>query len=54
MLDVGCGLGEAALALAGELGDAGELVGVDLSAEMLRVARSRSDRSTLSRALQRR
>jgi SAM-dependent methyltransferase len=42
MLDVGCGLGEAALALAGELGDAGELVGVDLSAEMLRVARSRA------------
>ena len=35
LLDVGCGLGEAALALAGDLDDDGELVGIDLSAEML-------------------
>ncbi len=43
LLDVGCGLGEAALALADDLGDDGEVVGVDVSAEMLRVARSRAD-----------
>jgi len=40
LLDVGCGLGEAALALAEDLGDTGEVVGVDISAEMLRVARA--------------
>jgi SAM-dependent methyltransferase len=40
LLDVGCGLGEAALELAQDLGDGGEVVGVDLSERMLRVARS--------------
>jgi len=40
MLDVGCGLGEAALALAEDLGEGGEVVGVDVSERMLRVARS--------------
>ncbi len=40
LLDVGCGLGEAALALAADLGEGGELVGVDASDRMLRVARS--------------
>jgi SAM-dependent methyltransferase len=40
LLDVGCGLGEAALALAGDLGDQGEIVGIDMSEEMLRRARS--------------
>ena len=40
LLDVGCGLGEAALALAGDLGDGGEIVGVDASAEMLRIAQA--------------
>jgi SAM-dependent methyltransferase len=40
LLDVGCGLGEAALALAQDLGDGGEVVGVDASESMLRVARS--------------
>ena len=40
LLDVGCGLGEAALGLAQDLGDAGEVVGVDVSERMLRVARS--------------
>lgn len=39
LLDVGCGLGEAALALSTDLGAEGEIVGVDASAEMLRVAR---------------
>ena len=42
LLDVGCGLGEAALALANDLGDDGEVVGVDVSAEMLRVAQSKA------------
>ena len=40
LLDVGCGLGEAALALAPDLGDSGEIVGIDASERMLRVARS--------------
>lgn len=40
LLDVGCGLGEAALALAQDLGDDGEVVGVDASESMLRVARA--------------
>jgi SAM-dependent methyltransferase len=40
LLDVGCGLGEAALGLAQDLGDGGEVVGVDVSERMLRVARS--------------
>ena len=40
LLDVGCGLGEAALGLAVDLGDSGEVVGVDASERMLRVARS--------------
>lgn len=40
LLDVGCGLGEAVLALGDELGDGGEVVGVDVSEAMLRVARS--------------
>lgn len=43
LLDVGCGLGEAALRLAADLDADGELVGVDLSAEMLRVARSQAN-----------
>lgn len=42
VLDVGCGLGEAVLALAADLGTDGEIVGVDISAEMLSVARSRA------------
>jgi SAM-dependent methyltransferase len=40
LLDVGCGLGEAALALADDIGQGGEVVGVDVSERMLRVARS--------------
>lgn len=39
---MGCGLGEAALALAEDLGDDGEVVGVDVSAEMLRIARAKA------------
>ena len=40
LLDVGCGLGEASLDLAEDLGERGELVGIDASESMLRVARS--------------
>jgi SAM-dependent methyltransferase len=42
LLDVGCGLGDAALALAEDLGDDGEVVGVDVSAEMVTVAQNRA------------
>jgi SAM-dependent methyltransferase len=45
LLDVGCGLGEAALALAVDLGETGEVVGMDASAEMLRVAESNAKAS---------
>ena len=43
LLDVGCGLGEAALALAQDLDASGEVVGIDASASMLEVARERWD-----------
>ncbi len=39
LLDVGCGRGEAAIALGADLGPMGELVGVDASAAMIEVAR---------------
>ena len=42
LLDVGCGFGDAALGLAGDLGSNGEVVGVDVSAEMVAGARSRA------------
>lgn len=42
LLDVGCGLGDAALALAEDLGDDGEVVGVDASAQMISVAQQRA------------
>jgi SAM-dependent methyltransferase len=46
LLDVGCGLGDAALALAGVLGPSGALVGIDVSASMLEVARQRAVTAT--------
>jgi SAM-dependent methyltransferase len=49
LLDVGCGLGEAALTLADDLGSDGEIVGIDASAEMIAGARSRV-RTAKSRA----
>jgi SAM-dependent methyltransferase len=39
LLDVGCGLGEAAIALAQDLAEGGEVVGIDASEKMLGVAR---------------
>lgn len=46
LLDVGCGLGEAALALAADLGSDGEIVGVDVSAEMVHAARANAVRAS--------
>lgn len=43
LLDVGCGLGEAALALADDVGSAGEVVGIDASTAMVAAARVRAD-----------
>lgn len=42
LLDVGCGLGDAALALTADLGDAGDLVGIDSSAAMVAAANARA------------
>jgi len=42
LLDVGCGLGEAALALAEDLGASGKVVGIDASTSMLSAARERA------------
>jgi len=42
LLDVGCGLGDAALTLAADLGATGEVVGIDASSAMLGVARARA------------
>lgn len=42
LLDVGCGLGDAALALADALGSSGQIVGIDASAQMLTVAQERA------------
>jgi SAM-dependent methyltransferase len=42
LLDVGCGLGDAGLALADDLGSDGEMVGIDVSAAMIAGARARA------------
>lgn len=42
LLDVGCGLGDAALALAADLGDDGEVVGIDSSSAMVATANARA------------
>jgi SAM-dependent methyltransferase len=42
LLDVGCGPGHAAVILAEDLGDGGEIVGLDASVEMIAVARERA------------
>jgi LmbE family N-acetylglucosaminyl deacetylase/SAM-dependent methyltransferase len=48
LLDVGCGLGDAALALSVDLGDGGEVVGIDGSEVMLAEARRRAAGTTCS------
>jgi SAM-dependent methyltransferase len=42
LLDVGCGLGDMAMALAPEVAPGGEVIGVDVSESMLEVARRRA------------
>ena len=46
LLDVGCGMGDAALALSSDLGDRGEVVGIDGSEVMLGEARKRAAGAT--------
>lgn len=46
LLDVGCGLGDAALTLAADLGTDGEVVGVDTSAQMVLGAQARARTAT--------
>lgn len=43
ILDIGCGCGESALALAEAVGATGRVIGVDISAPMLAVARCRAE-----------
>ncbi len=43
VLDVGCGYGVTALALAQAVGPSGRVIGLDVSAPMLQLARARSD-----------
>lgn len=45
MLDVGCGTGAVALAIAERLGPAGHVTGVDISAPMIAMARERAQRT---------
>jgi len=39
VLDIGCGTGTSALIIAGDIGDKGEVVGIDLSEKMLEIAK---------------
>lgn len=43
LLDVGCGLGDAAVSLAEDVGHDGRVVGIDASSSMLMVARQRAE-----------
>jgi SAM-dependent methyltransferase len=45
VLDIGCGCGQTTLALADRVGEAGRVVGVDISGPMLADARSRAERA---------
>jgi SAM-dependent methyltransferase len=48
LIDVGCGCGQTSLELAGEVGPDGSVLGVDISAPMLAVARRRAAEAGLS------
>ena len=48
VLDVGCGCGDVALRLAGEIGAAGRVLGIDLSEPMLAQARARTAKAGLA------
>lgn len=50
VLDVGCGCGDSALALARAVGSAGSVLGVDLSVPMLNRAKARAAEAALSHA----
>jgi SAM-dependent methyltransferase len=47
VLDVGCGTGAVALAIAGQLGPQGHVTGVDISAPMITLARARAQQAGL-------
>jgi len=44
VIDIGCGTGTSALIIAGDVGDKGEVVGIDLSDRMLDVARRKLEK----------
>ncbi|MCW6026893.1 class I SAM-dependent methyltransferase [Stenotrophomonas sp. SRS1] len=48
VLDVGCGTGAVALAIAGQLGPQGHVTGVDISAPMVTMARTRAQQAGLA------
>lgn len=48
LIDVGCGCGQTSLELAGEVGPDGSVLGVDISAPMLEVARRRAANAGLT------
>ena len=48
VLDVGCGTGAVALAIAGRLGPEAHVTGVDISAPMIALARERAQRAGLA------
>ncbi len=48
VLDVGCGCGQTSLELAGRVGPAGRVTGIDLSADMLAVAARRAGEASLA------
>lgn len=50
ILDVGCGTGQTTLALAARVGAQGSVLGVDISAPMLSIARRRAEAARLSQA----
>jgi SAM-dependent methyltransferase len=50
VIDIGCGCGRTTLELARRVGDGGQVLGVDVSAPMLEVARARAARAGLARA----
>jgi SAM-dependent methyltransferase len=50
MLDVGCGPGEVSLIVADMVGETGGVLGVDASADMLEVARTRAQAADLAQA----
>ena len=52
VLDIGCGTGQAVVALARAVGAMGQVFGIDLSPDMLRVARARVERTGLGARVQ--